>query len=182
MTWVNIEISWIFHIEYFMCVLFLQEFQDRKSTPNSHEAHCFWKCGPVWPFIKKLLAIQIFAMNSQNVMQSKPELYKMKQSLTNCHNNLKYGIYDRNSKWFFIKFSFCGFTFIITFHWISIIYVDFTDSTNKIRCSFNEIRIITLKCIDKSFVQKFIYIINWNPWTLMLMYINETTVYIHICL
>lgn len=126
MTWVNIEISWIFHIEYFMCVLFLREFQDRKSTPNSHEAHCFWKCGPVWPLIKKLLAIQIFAMNSQNVMQSKPELYKMKQSLTNCHNNLKYGIWQK-FKMIFYQVQFLWFHFhhhfslninnICGFHW-----------------------------------------------------------------
>lgn len=58
--------------------------------------------------------------------------------------------YDRNLKWYFIKFSFCGFIFIIIFYWI-LIYVDFIDFINK-RCLFNEIRIIILKCIDKFFV------------------------------
>lgn len=59
--------------------------------------------------------------------------------------------YDRNLKWYFIKFGFCGFIFIIIFYWILIIYVDFIDFINK-RCLFNEIRIIILKCIDKFFV------------------------------
>lgn len=60
--------------------------------------------------------------------------------------------YDRNLKRYFIKFSFCGFIFIIIFYWILIIYVDFIDFINKRRCLFNEIRINILKCIDKFFV------------------------------